>query len=1294
MATGEWPISGKLAAGPNGSAVASVGDPQAAEILGRLKGLHRRGNGLVLVRGWALVTLVLVATFLIWGFADYGWRSRDPSYRWISSLSALVAVGGAVYRWLVLAWRGRTTERQLIRRVEERFPELKNRLASAVDFALAPDDPRYGSVSLRQHVVRQVASRMEGLPLHGLLDWRPAVWSVGGLMAICSLSVLMITIDRESALLSMRRLCLPWHAAEWPRKHHLTFVNAPPRLAQGQDFRAEVVDHNGRLPSEVRIEYRWLDDPAADIRRYAMVFAGGRMTHRLAGVTRSFEYRAAGGDDEAMAWRTMEVVTPPRITAARMILSPPAYTGLPVSVSSRRIRALAGTTVSAEISTSQPLRAATLVFQSGTNTRRIRARVADGGRKASLPAEPNAPWVLSTSGTYAWELVDDRGVVVVVERDSEIEVIPDLPPVVTLQSPAVDAAFTPRAVVPLQLLVRDDLATHQVELRWPSGRKILFEQPAPAKGPTDKTPLGSPGISLGSSPAEIQVEHAWDLAEQADLKPGMKLSFELVARDFQPQEAAPVLGSIRLLTDAEFEQRIQERQEALWKLLREAVQLQRSVQVGTSTLAAQVKGRQVLAETESAAWPNLTLNQRRVEGLIAGEEGALRMVEQLLADLAANRWEAPQWSTHCESVRRELSRIAAELLPKILTELVAAERALRFGRPELAKAERAWNAASQRQLEVIQILETLIGQMSEWDRYRNLAQEVRQALDAHQAIREESQALGTAGREFDQLTPDEQSKLRGLSQRLQELANQIDRFQSRLEQLREQLANSNPEAEKTVGEALEVLEKNPISGGVRDTARDVGENRLGAATRRFDTTHRALESLLAAVSEQEKTDAATWARQLPTLVANWIARQDQLRQDTITAREDPTSTESAKRRQASERLRETQQGLQQEIRERSESAPADSSLPLVLELIGAPMAQAAERLAQTQLDAETERLQGEALNLLRELAATLEPKPATPPSQPAEPPGEQPDSPDAARTPSLAELKLMRIAQLELLRRTGALEDRRPADGPLPETDERELRGLQAQQERLSEWLETFLTPPPEGPEGPPATPPSSSTTPAATPPVPGPPVPATQSPMSHHRTGRSPVRLVAWLQPPSSPPPAAPTKKGNLDRQLLDDLPPARRPAGNAAGEDVGGAAEEHPLEQLRRQCREAHERLRQGDTALRTQQLQRSVAAKLATMIQEAEDQQAPNNASPQNSSPMNGDSQKPNDSKPTGQQPGSGHGSGDLDPEKLSKWARGAWGVLPDRVRAQIQDLGDEQFLPEYEQLIRDYFNRLAE
>jgi hypothetical protein len=59
-----------------------------------------------------------------------------------------------------------------------------------------------------------------------------------------------------------------------------------------------------------------------------------------------------------------------------------------------------------------------------------------------------------------------------------------------------------------------------------------------------------------------------------------------------------------------------------------------------------------------------------------------------------------------------------------------------------------------------------------------------------------------------------------------------------------------------------------------------------------------------------------------------------------------------------------------------------------------------------------------------------------------------------------------------------------------------------------------------------------------------------------------------------------------------------------------------------------------------------------------------------------------------------PGSGSGGTMTDKEALSNWARGVWGVLPDRVRQQIQNLGDEQFLPEYAEIIRHYYDGLSQ
>jgi hypothetical protein len=47
-----------------------------------------------------------------------------------------------------------------------------------------------------------------------------------------------------------------------------------------------------------------------------------------------------------------------------------------------------------------------------------------------------------------------------------------------------------------------------------------------------------------------------------------------------------------------------------------------------------------------------------------------------------------------------------------------------------------------------------------------------------------------------------------------------------------------------------------------------------------------------------------------------------------------------------------------------------------------------------------------------------------------------------------------------------------------------------------------------------------------------------------------------------------------------------------------------------------------------------------------------------------------------------------------EEVSQSAQGVWGILPDRIRQQIHQLAQEEFLPEFADLIREYYQRLAE
>ncbi|MEX2173402.1 MAG: hypothetical protein WD872_03515 [Pirellulaceae bacterium] len=200
--------------------------------------------------------------------------------------------------------------------------------------------------------------------------------------------------------------------------------------------------------------------------------------------------------------------------------------------------------------------------------------------------------------------------------------------------------------------------------------------------------------------------------------------------------------------------------------------------------------------------------------------------------------------------------------------------------------------------------------------------------------------------------------------------------------------------------------------------------------------------------------------------------------------------------------------------------------------------------------------------------------------------------------------------------------------------------------------------------------------------------------------------------------PPPKPLDAQSLDAQLLDDLnadlldglPPLRPPAPSdkspdkpadkapAAGEDIGQPSDAtHPLALVGEQMRAAQQRIAGRDTSPETQQLQQKIADDLAALVEQAKRQAAagkPGKGSGQGSQAAStgGDPlpAPPNEStnrleEGTKQQP---------ETADVRSLIDRFWGHLPDKARDQMQSSLTEQFLPKYERLIEDYYQRLAE
>ena len=384
------------------------------------------------------------------------------------STAAVLAVGvWGLGRFLSPAFVRRLPEIEVAQRIEQRFPQLCDRLSSAVAFlGQSEDQPTAGSPDLRRAVVATAVTDLERWNFADCLDTRRPRRIAVIAAAVCAVVCFVAAWDWPSAALAFRRLAMPWRVEPWPRRNQLQFVKAPTRLAFGSDFEVELVDRHGRLPPSVQIHI-WPDgDGANQIQTKDMKFFQDRMVYRWDDVRRPFRYRAVGGDDDTMPWRTLELVEPPQVTSLQIRLHPPAYTGWPAVASGENIRALEGTAIEVAGQVNRPAGAVRLRMDKPDSAGAVSGRLSEDGLRFTIGPDAQPPWRATQSGTYWFEVTDAEGLRGGDDRRWNLRAVPDAPPTVVLEQPAANTFVTADAALPLVGVVKDDLAIHSISIRF------------------------------------------------------------------------------------------------------------------------------------------------------------------------------------------------------------------------------------------------------------------------------------------------------------------------------------------------------------------------------------------------------------------------------------------------------------------------------------------------------------------------------------------------------------------------------------------------------------------------------------------------------------------------------------------------------------------------------------------------------------------------------------------------------------------------------------------------------------
>lgn len=902
------------------------------------------GVGRVVAFGLGAIVLLALADFLI--------RSDDPGVRWICSLVFASITVWAIWRYLVPALRQPLGEVLVAGRIERRFPRLGDHLSSTIEFLHErEDDPLAGSAELRRAAVAQAAAEI------GPLDWRAAINSgpvVRAIFAACgivAIAVVLLIARPLDARIALVRLIDPLSSIEWPPTNNLVFVHRVDRVAFGEPFEVELKDRSGKLPDEVKIQYRTVvasdADPAdreSKIETQSMQRIGDLMVARKDHVDRAFDYRAEGGDDRHMPWIHVEVVEPPRIESLSITLHPPEYTGWPVQPSQRRIVALRGTAVEFIGRANKPIAAA--VLHAPGNEQFIADLSADG-RGFSIPTTPNPsgqvlpvrnsvapkapsqqaharPFVVDHSGVYWFELRDREGMSSGGEDRWDIQAIADEPPTVSLVEPTANMLATPQAAVDISVAAKDDLALHTVGLLYTRSDRTDLGEIAMSplySGPEHLSRAAAP-VTPGMSPADSRkLDFAWQLAPM-NLKPGTNVSLTVEATDYAGQRTVSSPRRISVVTPDEFQTHLASRESAILSELDRLLKLEQGSRQKTAALETQVDRVGRLTNIDLDQLRADDLDQRQIRrGLVGSNEGVRQSVVGLLHELANNHLDNPEMHRRMQAIADGLARLDQNELPaaeQSLTESVKAAEDTPRGAAIPPAGRHSLADAGRLQESIATTLESLLGDLAEWNSFnavaRQLAEIRRDHSDIEQATRVMSAATLTS--DIQDLDPQQQADLKKLSDRQTDLVRQLDKLVSRMGQVARQIAQSEPLSAQSLTDALDVARQKSPGGQMLGAADNVAQNHLGKALGQQATAGSALDEMLDILSNHRDQDLSRLVMKLRDAeheLAALRTEQDQIqkRLAELAAAAAKSATQSAARDAELQRLSRQQHDLAQ-----------------------------------------------------------------------------------------------------------------------------------------------------------------------------------------------------------------------------------------------------------------------------------------------------------------------------------------------------------------------------------------------
>ena len=477
-----------------------------------LRRLLRRIRVVVLLRGIsAVVATASIALLVIMGidaklilFADWP--------RYALTLTALGATVASAVWFLILPLAKTITLSGVARAIEDRHPELQERLSSAVELLMSSDMPELrGSEALIQALVQEAsqdATRVRPRSEITLKTARPFLLAAAGAMLIFAL---IFAIDPLAAQRLLARAVAPYLNLPNVRAEMLTVEPGDWRLAEGERLEIKVtVASTAVKHADFR---KMMADGSESVERMTALPPSEsgfpRFTITCPPAEQSFRYRINAGEALTMYYN-VTVVPPPVVKQLAMQYDFPKYARLePLVVKDSqdgKIQAVVGTLVTVWATTNKPVKSAEVLINDRA-VPDVPVEITTGPDGAPV-CKFQIRLTPRLGGQWSLSITDQDGMANVSGRHP-LKAVPDARPTVAIITPKLTAEkkelrLKPSDHLPVTYEMADDygLSAAEFEVKTDSGKfkAVPIPLPAAADRPTLKVPGAAATLDLASLP--------------------------------------------------------------------------------------------------------------------------------------------------------------------------------------------------------------------------------------------------------------------------------------------------------------------------------------------------------------------------------------------------------------------------------------------------------------------------------------------------------------------------------------------------------------------------------------------------------------------------------------------------------------------------------------------------------------------------------------------------------------------------------------------------------------------------